>query len=367
MYKHTALEAENRVLQQVLRHLSADATHNEAVMDRYQERELALLTAQGLRLLLERLTVGIQVAFRLDAISLALADPDHLLDELMRGVGIDVASLMYVQMLPDLGEWCPLYADLAAPLLGTWDESAHARLFDARGLQSVALLPLRRGNSLIAVLNLGSRDPERFTESHATGFLARFANIAAVCLENAINRERLRLTGLTDALTGLYNRHYLDRRLREEVALTRRHHQPLACLFVDADHFKRINDSRGHIAGDQVLVEIGRRIRNQLRSSDLAIRYGGEEFVLILPQTDAQEAVCMAERLRQFMVDQPVPLGNGDTLRITVSIGVGELAPRANGDVDELAAQLLAEADRAAYAAKAAGRNRVCGRDRPGA
>ena len=361
MDKRTDLEAENRVLQQMLRSLSTDAAHNEAVLDRYQERELALLTAQGLRKLLERLTVGMQASFRLEAISLTLADPDDLLADLMRGTGIEAASLMYVRLVPDLAEWSTLYQNLRQPLLGAWDEAAHARLFEARGLRSVALLPLWRGEIQTGALNLGSRDPQRFTGEHATDFLMRFATIAAVCLENAINRERLRLTGLTDGLTGLYNRNYLEQRLREEISRAQRHRQPLACLFIDADHFKRINDSQGHAAGDRVLIELSQRIRSQLRSSDIAIRYGGEEFVLILPETRAAQAMCMAERIRQLVAAEPVSFAHGGDIGITVSIGVSDVDPHAVSELDALAARLLQDADQAVYAAKATGRNRVCG------
>jgi diguanylate cyclase (GGDEF)-like protein len=212
----------------------------------------------------------------------------------------------------------------------------------------------------VGSLNLGSRDSERFTRQHATDFLARLGKIAGICLENTVNRERLLISGLTDPLTELHNRRYLDRRLNEELSRASRYHQPLSCLFIDADHFKRINDNHGHQAGDSVLKELANRIRSQLRASDVATRYGGEEFALLLPQTHLNEALLLAERIRQEVAQTPIYLDNGLQLSLTVSIGVSETLPMLGKSRHrEVGENLLASADQALYQAKANGRNRI--------
>src|SRR5690606_6680809 len=167
-----------------------------------------------------------------------------------------------------------------------------------------ALLPLLRSKSLVGCLNMGSDRADRFTEEHATDFLEHLATIAAFAIENAVNKARLIRSGLTDALTGWHNRRYLTSRLREELARCRRERQPLTCLMIDVDHFKRINDSYGHLVGDEVLRQVARRIQRVVRDSDVTARYGGEEFVILLPGTAEHPGGHLAERIRRAVADE---------------------------------------------------------------
>jgi len=240
-------------------------------------------------------------------------------------------------------------------------------LFRAGGwLHSVAVLPLVRQGCLFGSLNLASGDGSRYTRHHATDFHGRLASVAAVCLENAINRERLLLSGLTDILTGWHNRRYLQRRLPEEVARAGRYRQPLSALLLDVDHFKRVNDSYGHPAGDQVLRDVASRVKHVLRTSDVAVRYGGEEFAVLLPQTALDDAARMAERIRHTVATGPFPIKEGNELDVTVSIGVAEVRPGVMAtDMAVLGEQLLSWADGALYRAKSEGRNRVMSAGEP--
>ncbi len=154
-----------------------------------------------------------------------------------------------------------------------------------------------------------------------------------------------------DELTGLYNRRRMLERLEEEYKRARRYKYPISCLFVDLDEFKRINDDFGHQAGDVVLREVSNLIRGCIRAYDVACRYGGEELVVLLPQTDAEQALVAAERIRTIIAGMTSALGDRP---ITVSVGVATYPGAANGPD-----ALLASADAAMYAAKAAGRNRV--------
>jgi diguanylate cyclase (GGDEF)-like protein len=354
------LEKENQRLRRQLQGLTDEARNSEAVARRCHERELQLLTAETLPELLNILTEGMQRSFDMTSLSLVLADPDHEIRHLLRHAGTPAEAFAMVRFEDDLESLSPIYARLRKPWLGPFMGEEHARLFPrCEPLGSLALLPMMRRGGLVGSLNLGSQDPRRFTRHHGSDFLYRLATIAAVCLENATHRERLFISGLTDTLTGLHNRRYLERRLKEELARASRYRLPLSCLFLDADHFKRINDTRGHAVGDQVLAEMAQRVRACLRASDIATRYGGEEFALILPQTDAEEAVHLAERIRLEISSTPIVNG-GQPLSITVSVGVSRVLPSAHDrDLQALGRRLFAEADAALYQAKERGRNRV--------
>ena len=158
-----------------------------------------------------------------------------------------------------------------------------------------------------------------------------------------------------DGLTGLYNRRCLDERLQAEVAHARRQDSPLFTLIVDIDHFKRVNDTFGHLAGDEVIRSIADLVKGQVRCEDLVARYGGEEFVLVVRNPTRESAGLLAERLRKAVEAMEV-LFDDQSLKVTVSIGVSGLCTQ---DVGFSAVGLLADADQALYQAKDGGRNRV--------
>jgi diguanylate cyclase (GGDEF)-like protein len=172
--------------------------------------------------------------------------------------------------------------------------------------------------------------------------------------ELGVANRKLQQAALTDALTGLSNRPYALDRLDKEWAGATRSGKPLACLLLDIDHFKRVNDTYGHDVGDLVLRETARVLRDALRQSDVICRLGGEEFLVIGPEMDQQAARCCAERLRAAVESQVIEVGSG-RVRVTVSIGAAVRTEEANGPTE-----LLKAADQAVYAAKAAGRNQVC-------
>ena len=224
------------------------------------------------------------------------------------------------------------------------------------------MIPLSHRGKLLGSINLCSVDPQRFTRDHASDFLAHLGIIASFCVENTINRARLMRSGFTDVLTGWNNRRYLLVRLGEELARARRDGTRLVCLMLDIDHFKRVNDTWGHAAGDAVLRELAQRVESQVRASDVAARYGGEEFVILLPNTGVDAAAKLAERVRAAIAGSPIALPNGETLTVTASIGIAEAAPgQDDTDLKTFGDSLLARADVALYAAKSAGRDQVMG------
>jgi diguanylate cyclase (GGDEF)-like protein/PAS domain S-box-containing protein len=160
-----------------------------------------------------------------------------------------------------------------------------------------------------------------------------------------------------DPLTGLFNRRYLEETLERELALAEREGHPVSCILADIDHFKRVNDEYGHLAGDEVLRAIGAALRRNARASDINCRYGGEEFLLVLPRMPIENALARAEQLRATIAAAPVRYG-AVQIAVTASFGVA-VFPQDGAAVESL----IAAADAALYAAKRAGRNRVCRAD----
>jgi diguanylate cyclase (GGDEF)-like protein len=180
-------------------------------------------------------------------------------------------------------------------------------------------------------------------------------------LEAEYHEEIYRLTVL-DPLTGVPNRRHFQEFVDREVARAARHHRPLALALIDIDHFKAINDSMGHLAGDLTLRQLASSVGGTIRRDELFARYGGEEFAIVLPELDEAQAVAVGERVRRTVADQDFAFG-GRRYKVTVSVGV---AATSGGEAVQTA-DLLRRADDMLYKAKAAGRNRVCPAPRPGA
>jgi len=156
-----------------------------------------------------------------------------------------------------------------------------------------------------------------------------------------------------DALTGMFNRRYMEIRLGQEIERAKRYNIELSALMIDIDFFKKINDLHGHLAGDEVLRHCASEIRSMSRASDILFRYGGDEILLLLPETGLRNAGTHGARILDHVHHRPCSLGNAEKYVISLSIGVGSLAP------DEDMQALLAKVDKSLYAAKEAGRNRV--------
>jgi two-component system cell cycle response regulator len=222
------------------------------------------------------------------------------------------------------------------PILAIADADSNTRLVRALeiGVNDYLTRPIDK-NELLARVRTQIRK-KRYTE--------RLRDNVQMSIEMAI----------TDALTGLYNRRYMETHVGTLVEQAATRGKPLAVLVLDIDYFKSINDNHGHDAGDDVLREFAIRIRKSIRGIDLACRYGGEEFVVLMPETDMAVATMVAERLRRRIASEPFPIQQGvRTIEVTISIGIAALGH------DDNAAAVLKRADQALYRAKRDGRNRV--------
>ena len=366
-----SLEAENQALRARMAFLLEQVERNHDIMCRHQAFDLEIVGASTFPELIGTIFRTLPVISDLDGVTLSLLDEDDDIVLVMEKLGVDFSAfpqLLFVHEVAQLGfaPPPPVAEGEAAlpplPLLGQFDAAVHGPRFpqiDAP-LRSVALVPLLRNKRLIGSLNLGSSDALRFTPALGTDFIQHMASIIAICLENVISNEMLKYIGLTDALTGVYNRRYIDRRLLEEIARARRQHYCISCMYIDIDHFKLVNDTHGHQGGDEVLREVAVRIRHELRRSDALGRFGGEEFVVLLIDANLDSASFVAERIRASIAGTLFDLPGGTQTATTVSIGVASLPAQASElPIETVAQQLVAHADQALYQAKANGRNQV--------
>jgi diguanylate cyclase (GGDEF)-like protein len=351
------LDAANRRLDE----LNEVVARNDDKMRRTQRRELKLLQAEDLDSLLTVLVDGLRTSYGVEYVSVVLCDPDHDIRHLLIANGTPPESYTNLLITESLAGLAPQFIALHNPWLGSFAACDHQMICpNATDIKSIAMIPLKHRGKVLGSVNLCSGDASRFTGNHASDFLEHLGVIASFCVENTINRARLLRSGFTDVLTGWNNRRYLSVRLEEELARARRDRGGLVCLMLDVDHFKQVNDTWGHAAGDAVLRELAQRIETQVRASDVAARYGGEEFVVLLPNTLVESAKLLAERIRAAIAKTPFDLPGGETVTITVSIGISEVHPGpADSDLKTTGDSLVARADVALYAAKSAGRDRV--------
>ena len=212
--------------------------------------------------------------------------------------------------------------------------------------------PIKRKDKLLGFINLDAATPNFFETRHLKRLQA-LADQAAIAIENAQLFKEMEKLAITDSLTGLYNRRFFFAFAENEIERSRRYNKDLSIIMMDIDHFKKINDKFGHQIGDQVLKEIAEICLSILRKVDVMCRYGGEEFAVLLPETEVGDAAHAAERMCTAISSLRLKTEKGD-VSVSVSIGVAEM-DKSRGSFEKL----LAAADGALYSAKEAGRNRV--------
>jgi two-component system, cell cycle response regulator len=345
------------ILQSKLDALIRMAKSNEQKQNNFQEYELSLFNTNGLHQLLAIVLEQHRTRFKLSDVTLLLLDPEYEFRRLLDNSAQTPAWRKHLLFTEDKSVISQYFSVLRKPRLSNYSKHIHQSLFpETQSLQSVAILPLVRQDKFIGILNLGNRSPDRFQAGMGTQFLQHLAAVLSACIENARLQEDIKQVGLLDPLTSINNRRFFDQRIEEEVTLAHRNKTPLSCLFIDLDHFKNINDTYGHQAGDIVLKEVAKVLADIMRTSDVLARYGGEEFVILLANTDREASYEIAERIRKRIEETPFKVSKTDTLSVTMSIGLAEI----NGQSEiKTTKQLVNAADQAVYSAKVSGRNRV--------
>jgi two-component system cell cycle response regulator len=245
--------------------------------------------------------------------------------------------------------------DVEMPEMSGWDVLAAMKADpDLRDVPVVFLTGRSDTTDMVDGLRLGAHDYLR-KPCEPTELLARVQAAARVKrLQDELRQrnEDLDRISRTDALTGLRNRRHVEEYLVKLTSLARRNAEPIAVLVIDIDHFKSVNDTHGHDAGDAVLREVAGRMLGSVRLEDMVGRWGGEEFLVVLPNTAAEGAAELAERLRQVVAETPCRVAEGEAVQVTISVGCA-------ASLMDDAGTLVRSADAAMYEAKESGRNRV--------
>lgn len=222
---------------------------------------------------------------------------------------------------------------------------------------SIIVAPLHYQSHVLGTLTaIRDASEEDFASSDVT-LVETISNQLATAIENARLFDQVKRLAITDELTGINNRRHFMEQGQHELERRQRNHQPLSCIMFDIDHFKTVNDQHGHHVGDSVLREVTKRCHQNLRTTDIFGRYGGEEFSVLLPETSLEKAVQAAERLRQA-IESPLIVIDKIAVSVTLTLGVATLS-KTTTDLE----MLLAQADKALYKGKAAGRNQVMASD----
>ena len=280
---------------------------------------------------------------------------------LLRGAGMSVRALESGSAAVDLarhGKVDLVLLDVVMPGISGVDVCRMIKSVTADSFVPVILVTAKADTaSRVEGLRIGADDYvcKPFDERE---LLARIEGMLRIKkMHDEVNKARSRLQELAvrDDLTGLFNFRYLHTRLHEEFKRAERYREPLACAMIDIDGFKGFNDDYGHDVGDQVIRGVARRLEESLREIDVVARYGGDEFLLILPSTHFSGALTVADRTWRSVGERPFEI-NGAPLKVTCSIGVALYPSRDVGSKDEV----LKAADAALYQAKDEGRNRIC-------
>jgi diguanylate cyclase (GGDEF)-like protein len=309
----------------------------------FHDAARALTSALDLPTILRSILEQMERFFHPESWSLLMVDEQKgdLYYALARGVSDDSLQSVRIPFGEGMPGWVALHGE---PLIVTDDGSA-ARL--STGEQHSAIcLPLRSRERTLGVLLLTHVEPQTLTDDTIT-FLYIVCDYAAIAIENARAVERIQELTITDDCTHLFNARHLAAVLPVEIERARRFNQPLSLIFLDLDNFKQVNDVHGHPSGSRVLAEAAEVIGRTMRSVDLSFRYGGDEFVVLLPQTPSTSAAAAANRLLIALRARRFLSPEGLSLRLTASLGVASYPEDADS-----AAALLECADQRMYTVK---------------
>jgi len=218
-------------------------------------------------------------------------------------------------------------------------------------VRSAVCIPLRARQRTLGVIQLFNCPPENFSDD-AISFLLVLSDFAAIAIDNAHAFERVQELTIIDECTGLYNLRHLERSLSEEILRCERLGMSMSLIFIDLDHFKLVNDHYGHQIGSELLARVGETIKSKIRSIDLAFRYGGDEFVVLLPGTPKRKAIAVADRLIEAFRTTSHPVHSSLRLNVRASLGVSTYPDDGKNDQ-----QILHCADARMYMVKSASRD----------
>ena len=314
---------------------------NEEIARKFFEIETSILTIRLFKDFLQRLLREIREKFDIPYVWIALiegSEPLKLLDtiEALQSVRKNVRTITKDTL-------ARLTDHQRSPILVNDHLNDYEQILPEQGrkkIRSLAIAPLTLDREVIGSLNLADSSDQRYTPGMETTLLEQLAVKVSICLANVMAQEKLRMLAFQDALTGLLNRRVLEESLKREFSRAGRYGTPLSVVFLDLDNFKELNDRYGHDFGDEALKYVAIHLMVMSRESDVVARFAGDEFVVILPNTEGDDAFRFADRIQTFFLTNP--MRRGDTsMTLSLSCGVATNKDRNVGD----AAALLKKAD----------------------
>ncbi|MBW2310336.1 MAG: sensor domain-containing diguanylate cyclase [Deltaproteobacteria bacterium] len=333
-----------RNIDKILEHI----TVNEEIAKKFFEIEAGILSVGSFRDLFETLLQLIEEKFSIPHVWITMVrenDVSHLMEALesshvLRERLNVVKRKVFLKLINEKG----------SPVLVNEDLKPFYALLPKNQkyfAKSLAVVPITLDGEVIGSLNLGDFSESRFQPDMDTFFLSELAVKISICLSNVTSRERLTFLATRDPLTGLLNRREMETMLDREFSRAVRYGTPLAVLFIDCDEFKTVNDTYGHDCGDTLLKYLAEQIRAMIRKDDLAFRYAGDEFVVVLPNQTSKQALKVSERLQRYFEKNPLKFQES---RIPISISCGMASTR-DPDIKNPEA-LLKKADERLYEVK---------------
>lgn len=347
---------ENELLSKQIVNILNVARSNQQIQDNFDALEERILRSRSVREMARVLVQEIRKRFGVEWVTLcvALEPADVLSHEGSIGIKGLPSFIRIVKSVQLEGAFAGV--NKKEVILGPPGENVG--LFFRREMipemRSHAIVPLFFSGRLMGSLNLGSRDPQRYCLDQGTDFLRRLGCKISLVMNNILAHQRLLVMAVSDPVTGIPNRRAFEGALGREMQRSRRYRNPLACMILDLDGFKRINDRFGHLAGDEALRHVAKILRDNSRGYDMVARYGGDEFAAMLPQTSVESAARVAEKFQAALSSNPLEFA-GVKMPIKLSIGVAGML----GSEEMGAEDLICIADRRLYHAKRVGGDTV--------
>ena len=346
------ISQENTELRKKLQQVVERVAENERIMNHFADIEALFLETTALQEFVNRLLAELQERFQVSAALVLTHEHQGLGEGFCPSIEHEQFKWVWPENLTKR-----IYGN-EEPILIKEPLSIDADYFLgslAKPIRSMAVIPLRSHSKLLGGLTLGSEEADRYHSGMDTSFLSRLGRKISLGIDNVLMFEKLRYQSATDPLTGLFNRSHLREVLNNEMNRKMRYGIPFSCIMIDMDGFKTINDSLGHAAGDYLLIEFAKLLTANVRTTDICVRYGGDEFVVVLPHTASNQALITANKLAQIASGASVGWDEG-TVLLKASFGVASSESIDTEDPEKI----LKEADGQLYEAKRSTGLHVC-------
>jgi diguanylate cyclase (GGDEF)-like protein len=321
---------------------------NERIARKFFELQVSLLSILNFNQFFDRLLKGIEEKFNVPYVWISLISSGRA-TSLVKTFVASEDFLRHLNFI-DREAFLELTGGSNKPLLANTGTAKFERLLPFNQhlpFTSIAIVPLTLEGKPAGSINFADNSPLRFSPGIDTSFLEQLGVIVSLCLSNVAAHEELNTLAFKDPLTGLLNRRAMESALKREFSRAKRYMSPLSLVFIDLDHFKKVNDTYGHDYGDDLLRFVATNILEMARQSDVCARFAGDEFVLILPETSTVEAGKFVKRLKSFFAANPVCI-KGTDIRIVFTHGISSLGDEGVND----AVSLIKKADERLYKAK---------------